>query len=241
MNSNKKHIMALALLLAACDSGDIADPSYTVSQSGRAVRMTATVSGVSLLGDDLCVALAAFAPGDTYATVQRTVSSATPDGTRLELVLGNLGDNVGVELVLAGRLRNRVLTLAEADLSGCQPGDTLNLDLGELDLSLTGCVQRGVFDQTCVQCHSTGHQAAGLSLSSGQSLDCLAGVPSTAVPGEVRVVPGHPERSLLHHVLSDEGSQVVEFNHTEIMSSQFKTNLAEARDIIDRWITSLAD
>lgn len=244
MNCNiiRNFLFAFVLLAASCDSGDIAAPSYAVSQSGRAVRMCATVTGVSSLDDDICVSLAVFAAGDTYATVQRTISSATPDGTRVELVLGNLGDDVATaELVLSGKLRNRLLTLFEVDLSDCQPGDTVDMDLGTLQLNLQGCVQRGVFDQTCVQCHSGSHQAAGLSLSPGQSLEQLAGVPSTAVPGGVRVVPGQPGRSVLCQVLSDNGGQVVGFNHTDLMSSQFKTNLSEVRSVIERWISSLAD
>lgn len=236
-------LLGLLLLLtatAACDSGDIAGQDYTVSESGKTVRLRMTVSGAGRLEEDLCLALAAYADDEKYATVQRVIPTATPDGTQVELILGNLGDHIHtVALVLAGRLRDRILTLADIDLTACADGDTLTTDLGPLTLDLYGCIQTGILDQTCIQCHSTSHQAARLNLSEGYSMEQLVDVPSTVRPHLLRVSPGQPQESLLHQVVAEDGSQAVGFNHTDLMSSQFKSNLPEVRWLIDRWITSL--
>ena len=230
----------LLMLCVSCDSGDIVEQGYSVTESGRAVRMRMVVSGADQLDKDLSVALAAYADDKQYASVQRTIPASTPDGTAMDLILGNLDDHIqSAALVLAGRLRDRILTLADVDLSACADGDTLTLDLDTLQLDLYGCIQYGIFDKACIQCHATSHQAARLNLEAGHSLPNLVGVYSTVHPQMLRVKAGHPQESLLHQVIGEDGSTAVGFNHTDLVSSQFKSNLLEVRQLLDRWITNL--
>ena len=129
----------LLMLCVSCDSGDIVEQGYSVTESGRAVRLRMVVSGADQLDKDLSVALAAYADDKQYASVQRTIPASTPDGTAMDLILGNLDDHIqSAALVLAGRLRDRILTLADVDLSACADGDTLTLDLDTLQLDLYG-------------------------------------------------------------------------------------------------------
>jgi hypothetical protein len=53
------------------------------------------------------------------------------------------------------------------------------------------------------------------------------------------VESGNAEGSLLHLILNEGGENLLSHNHTEILSSQFKTNLEEVEDLIDSWIRQL--
>ncbi len=56
---------------------------------------------------------------------------------------------------------------------------------------------QGVFDAYCTGCHEGDAPPAGLDLSPGVSWSQLVGRPSTGNPDLMRVVPDHPEASLL--------------------------------------------
>ena len=98
----------------------------------------------------------------------------------------------------------------------------------------------GVFNRACVQCHgANGRPAAGLNLTEGNAYASLVDVPSTRREGYMRVESGNAEASLLHLILSEGGENLLSHNHTEILSSQFKTNLEEMETLIDSWIDHL--
>lgn len=226
------------LLLVACDSGDITERDYEVRSEGKCVKLTATARGLDDWSDDSHLALACFAQGNQYAVTQRILSTA--DGnTPISLTLTHIDSSTStVELAITNKLRKRLLTLVSLNLEDyAESDDTIRLDLGHIDLSMLGCLQRGVFDRACVQCHgANGRKAAGLDLTEGHSYANLVNAPSTTKEGTTRVVAGNAEASLLHQILSEDGHDILHYNHTEVLSSQFKDNLEETRRLIDKWM-----
>ncbi len=234
-------ILAALLVMAGCDSGDILAPAYAESEGGRTVSVQMCVVGLHDLDASFTLALAAYAKADLYAIVQRAVPSSTPDSTHLTVTLGNVGDAAtSVRLVLAGILRDRRLSLREWDISSLALGDTLHADLGTLRLDTYGCLQYGLFDQACIQCHgATGKAAAGLNLSAGQAEAALVDVPATSVDGCLRVKRGSPQESLLYQVLAADSAVDLHFSHTDLILSHFKEEMEGVRQIVKAWIEGL--
>ncbi len=231
-----------AFLLAACDSGDIEEKIYTAEDTGQVVKVTATISGLGDWDDDYNVALAGFNDNSNFAVMQRTLPHSIEDGTPVELILNNVTENIStVEFAITDKLRGRVITLssvAMADYS--ESKDTIRMNLGTLDVSMFGVLQTGMFNVACIQCHGgNGRSAAGLNLTDGMSYDQLVDVPSSRIEGSYRVVSGEPEQSVMRMILHEGGEDILHYNHTEVLSSQFKTNLDEVQNLIDEWIKKL--
>ncbi|MBQ9294319.1 MAG: hypothetical protein IJ219_05245 [Bacteroidaceae bacterium] len=234
-----------AVCLASCDSGDIQDKVYQVDEKGYTVKMTACVSGLSEWeGTGFSLAVAGFTQDSKFALVQKAVPSTLDDGTSVSLVLSNISSEVRtVEVALTNSLRERIITLASVsmeDYSENTAHDTIRIDLGTIDVGRFGVLQTGLFDRACIQCHGgTGRSAAGLNLTKGNAYAALVDVPSTRLDGYMRVESGNAEGSLLHLVLNEGGENLLSHNHTEILSSQFKSNLEEVSSLIDSWIEHL--
>lgn len=241
----KPHVILTAglacLALSACDSGDIPETQYAVSSSGRTARLTARVTGVSAWDDSYTVALAAFGDGSNYSIVQRAIPNTTPDSAVIDIVMSGItADATSVELVVTNKLRKRVMTLASTRDIGEDPSDTIRLNLGDIRVDAFGALQNGVFNTACIMCHGgNGYKGADLDLTETASYADLVGVASTRVSGATRVTPGDAESSLLRALLREGGENLIGHNHTEILSSQFKTNLPEAQSLIDYWINHL--
>ena len=92
-------------------------------------------------------------------------------------------------------------------------------------------------------CHGNpangGSGAANLNLTEGKAYDNLVDVPSTRKEGRFRVVSGTASQSLLHQILAEGGEDILHYNHTEVLSSQFKNDVGPVRTFIDYWINSL--
>lgn len=240
------YIYIIALVcLASCDSGDIQEKVYTVDETGYTVKLTARMTGLSDWdGSGYTLAVAGFTPDSKFALMQRALPSTEDDDAPVSLVLSNISSDVKtVELVLTNSLRKRIITLATIDMADYQGNtarDTIRLDLGTLDVGELGVLQAGLFDRACIQCHgASGRSAAGLNLTQGNAGAALVDVPSTRREGYLRVESGNAEGSLLHLILSEGGENLLTHNHTEILSSQFKSNLEEVTALIDRWINRL--
>jgi hypothetical protein len=227
-------------LLAACDSGDIEEQSYSTTEGGYTVKLTATLTGIDSWDNKYAVSLAGFTTGDNYAQVVRIIPNTTPDSTRVEVVFSNIGDNINtVELAITNRLRERIITLARVNLDDYDnKKDTIYMDLGVTDVSRFGALQLGLFNMACIQCHggNGGAGAAGLNLTEGRSFANLVNVSSTRKEGMMRVVGGNARESLLHQMMAEGGENMLHVNHTEILSNQFRENLNEVRQLIDEWI-----
>ena len=212
-----------ALAFAACDSGDIYEPTAeTQSTASRVVKLTADISGLGSLPEKYALSLAAFKSNDRYATKLQTIAEEGP----ITVLMSNTDNGVStVELAITDRLRHRVLTLAAADYSGsAEDLDTIRLEVGRIDVSQFNCLQQAVFNKACIQCHGGNGRKAG-------SLDLTEDA--------IRVVSGNAEQSLLHQILQDGGQNVLHYNHVEVLSSQFKENLEEVKKYIDDWINGL--
>ena len=233
----------LSLHLVSCDSGDIEEQSYTITDKGHTVKLTAVLSGIDTWESRYSISLAGFSTGDNYAQVVRSLPNTTPDGTRVEMILSNIGDNINtVELAITNRLRERIITLARVNLEDyTNKKDTIYMDLGVTDVSKFGALQLGLFNMACIQCHggNGGAGAAGLNLTEGRSFANLVNVPSSRKEGMMRVVGGNAQESLLHQMMAEGGENLLHVNHTEILSNQFRENLNEVRQLIDEWIGEL--
>lgn len=236
------YYIGVLAVLAACDSGDIAEKVYSVNEVGLTVKVTARMTGLSEWeGTGYTLAVAGFTPDSKFALVQRALPTTTEDGTPVSLVLSNLGSDVQtVELALTNSLRKRIITLAAinmTDYTDNNTRDTIRLDLGDIDVGRFGVLQTGIFNRACIQCHGgNGRSAAGLNLTEGNAYAALVDVPCTRREGYLRVESGNVEGSLLHIILNKGGENMLSHNHTEILSSQFKTNLEEVSALIDQWI-----
>lgn len=241
------HFIYLAALfgICACDGGDIAEKVFTVDETGYTMKVTGRMNGLSdWEGSGYTLAVAGFTADSKFALLQRALPSTAEDDSPVSIVLSNLsGELKTVELALTNSLRKRIITLATinmADYSGNTARDTIRLDIGNIDVSRFGVLQTGLFNRACIQCHgASGRSAAGLNLTEGHAYASLVDVPSTRREGFMRVESGNAEGSLLHLVLNEGGENLLSHNHTEILSSQFKTNLEEVSALIDSWIDQL--
>lgn len=232
----------ISCLLASCDSGNILDKEITVRESGKVVKLTATIIGISDWGGTYNVAVAGFSCDNQYALTQRAIPENTADGTTISIVMNNLSTEVNtVELALTNRLRKRILTLASMTIDDFKDdGDTIRMDIGTIRVDEIGCIQRGIFDVACIQCHgANGRSAGNLNLTEGNAPACLVDVDaqsSVAGQGYKRIEAGNPDASLLYKILIPGGEDILHYNHTEVLSSQFKNNLDEVKSLLYEWI-----
>ena len=233
------------LPLVSCDSGDIEEQAVSIEDKGYTVKLTAVLTGIDSWESKYSVSLAGFTTGDNYAQVVRAIPNTTPNNTRIELILSNIGDEINtVELAITNRLRERIITIAKVNLDDyANQKDTIHMDLGQTDVSRFGALQKGLFNMACIQCHggNGGAGAASLNLTEGKSYANLVNTPSTRKGGMMRVVSGNAQESLIHQMMAEGGENLLHVNHTEILSNQFRENLNEVRQLIDEWINNLGD
>lgn len=238
-------LAVICCLLASCDSGDILDKEITVRESGKVVKLTATIFGISDWGGKYNVAVAAFSGDNQYALTQRAISENIAEGTSVSIVMDNLSAEVNtVELALTNKLRKRILTLASMNIDDFKDnGDTIRMDIGAIRIDEMGCIQRGILDVACIQCHgANGRSAGNLNLTEGNAPACLVDVDaqsSVAGQGYKRIVEGNPDASLLYQILNPGGEDILHYNHTEVLSSQFKNNLYEVKSLLQEWISKM--
>ena len=234
-----------ALFVASCDSGDIAEKVFTVDETGYTLKVTAQMSGLDEWeGSGYTLAVAGFSADSKFALLQRQFPSPSGGAWEGAIILSNLsGELQTVELALTNSLRKRIITLATVNMADyAQNGthDTIRLDLGHVDVGRLGVLQRGLFDRACIQCHGgNGRSAAGLNLTEGNAEANLVDVASTRREGFMRVESGNAEGSLLHLILSKGGENLLTHNHTEILSSQFRSNYEDLSALIDAWIENI--
>ena len=235
-------LASISCMLASCDSGNILDKEISVQESGKVVKLTATIDAISDWGGKYNIALAAFSSDNDYALTQRAIPENTVKGTPVSIVMNNITSEVStVELVLTNKLRKRILTLALMNIDTSKAdGDTIRMDLGTISIDETGCIQNGIFNVACIQCHGANGGSAGkLNLTNGNPPACLVDVDaqsSVKDMGYKRIVAGNPDASLLYKILCPGGETILHYNHTEVLSSQFKNNLEEVKSLLYEWI-----
>lgn len=236
-------IFLLSLCLTACDSGDIEESGYSTASGGLTLRFKAHLTSQDNWEETgYGIVLAGFSDQSNYAVLQRPIPLEAMNGEAMELVMSNVSNSIStMELAVTNTLRKRIVTFRTIDLEPYQGrADTIDLDLGTIDVGLGGFMQQGIFNQACIQCHgANGRRAGSLDLTDGMALQELIDVPSTQKPGYTRIVSGDAEGSLLRMILHEGGENLLHYNHTEVLSSQFKESLEDVKNLIDEWINGL--
>lgn len=236
-------LLSFLFALISCDSGDIVDREAEQESNGYTVKMSAIVSGTTALSDKYDLALATFKGSDNYALTVYSIPSTSLDHTDVIVVASNIpGDVSTVELVITNRLRQRVISLASINMADyASATDTIRMNVGTIDVGMMGVIQHHVFNASCIQCHggNGGNGAAALDLTEGHSLANLKDVASTRKEGAFRIVSGNAGQSLLHQILDEGGEDILHYNHTEVLTSQFKNDAPAVRTFIDDWINSM--
>lgn len=236
-------IFLLALCLTACDSGDIEEHGYSTASGGLTLRFRAQLSSQDDWEETgYGIVLAGFSDQSSYAVLQRPIPLASMNGEEMEMVVSNVSNGITtMELTVTNTLRKRIVTFRTVSLEAYKGRvDTIDIDLGRIDVGLSGFMQQGIFNQACIQCHGgNGRKAGTLDLTDGMALQQLIDVPSSQKPGYTRIVSGDAEGSLLRMILHEGGENLLNYNHTEVLSSQFKESLEDVKNLIDEWINSL--
>lgn len=100
---------------------------------------------------------------------------------------------VAVALAIAMALPGAGRAWSVSDASGCTSLDAVPI---QYTIDYQSAIQ-GIFDAHCIACHSGDLPPADLDLGAGGSWSHLFNVPSSQDAQVLRVVPNHPERSLL--------------------------------------------
>lgn len=236
-------LLAPLMALSACDSGDIVEKNAADEKNGHTVKLSVTVAGMADLNEKYSLALATFKSDDNYALTTYSIPADTKDHELVNVVAPNIDSNVStVELAIINRLRQRIMTLARINMDEyAETTDTIRMDAGAVNVNMFNIIQQRIFNMSCVQCHggNGGNGAANLNLTEGKAFDNLVDVPSTRKEGRFRVVSGAAGQSLLHQILAEGGEDILHYNHTEVLSSQFKNDVAPVRSFIDDWINDL--
>lgn len=232
---NKTYIiltMLAAFLLCACDDGRIEEKEVTFKE-GRTVNLKGTLHGVSSwTGSSYYLAFAGFDNEDQYAIISKIITS-TGDNDQVEITLSGIDEEVTqVELCVLNRLRQRVMTFQQMDITEAR--NAIDFEVGEQDVSGFDAIQYALFDQSCTACHGgSGRSAAGLDLTAGKSYAALINKPSTKITGLNLVTPGDAGNSVLSQVLNSDVSATWRQNHADMLNKDRTANLL---DFINQWI-----
>lgn len=229
----KQSILALVItaIAVSCDDGRIYDSSAITATTGRTLHLTATIKGAGNWPDGYRLVTAGFNPTSNYALIAKDVMPAA-DGT-VEHTMTQIDEEATtVELCIIDRLRKRIVTYESLDCTGA--ATNIEMNLGELDVSMYPTIQNKIFNTYCIQCHGgSTYAGAGLYLTTGKSYDALVNVQSIKSPaGALLVTPGNAEASFLHTALNTDISSSWRIDHIDII--QFPALLT----IIDEWINA---
>ena len=229
----KNNVIFASLLMAAalcgCDDGSVPRKEYVITHSGLTAKLTGHITGADSWPEYYQLVLAGF--GESEYAVTQVLVSPDADGN-VTLTLTDIGSDVQtVELCVTNRLRRRVMTYRSLDVVSAV-GDTLYLDMGQVDADMYTAIQDHIFNSTCAQCHGLSTSAAaGLYLSEGHSYASLVNQPATSVEG-TRVIPGNADESVLHKVINPGNELNLGFSHEGMITSSTDLRL------IDEWINA---
>lgn len=219
-------------LLYSCDDGSIPEVDITPQDNGYVAKLTGHITGIKRWSNQYTVVLAGFADDSDYATVQKNLPSNDGD---ISVTLANIPtDTKRVELCVTNSLRKHVVTLASINIAEAA-GDTIRLNVGQLDASQFAAIQQHVFSTTCANCHGAStFAAAGLYLTEGKSYEYLINSESSKESGMMRVQPGDAEHSILYKALTTDISTEGKwrYDHTsEVVNENMLT-------LIGNWINA---
>lgn len=233
-------LFAFALLLVACDSGDIPEREYTIEKTGLTANLTGLATGLADWGDKYELVLAAFDDQSDYSLVQKDLPSSHPDGTALNFTLAGIPPTANtIELCVVGRLRDRIATLAEVKITDemrANPRTPIVIDLGTKRLDRFGVVEGTIFHNRCEGCHKGATPPRGLSLEAGRSHAQLVGVVSRVLPPEMRVVAGDASKSWLIKIL-EAPHEALRFDHSKFFAPRSDGRSTQGElELLKHWI-----
>ena len=226
------HFSLLLLLLTACDDGKV-EESYAAVTEGRAVHLTAVVTGTGTWPTGYTLALAGFRADDDYAAAMYTLRP--DDEGHVDVTLTNLpADVTSVELCIVNTLHQRVASYSRVEGSALETSRTIEFEAGSANVSMYHTLQTDFFDRRCISCHGgSDHAARGLRLTEGQSYSHLVGVNSQRVPTRQLVQPGNPHASVLYQVVTTDLTADWGQPHTDMFSPEKDVRLIT---LLSDWI-----
>lgn len=219
---------------ASCDDGRLYEDQITIPETGRVAKLTGQLTGISSWAEGYDVVVAGFAKDNNFAIITKDVQ-VSADG-KVSTVLSGIPDEVSeVEFCVTNRLRKRILTFRQADLSASETSDTIRMEVEAMNVGMYAAIQEQLFNTTCTSCHGASTSAAkGLYLTEGKSYDALMNVPSAIRPDSMLVNPGNATASVLYQVIANDLDATLSRPHHEMISTQEVNWLTLVRD----WINS---
>lgn len=205
----------VAALLMACDDGSVTDPVYVDDSKTFAVEVRGTFHGLDQWGGGLSLALAGYDGESRYSTIQKNLPLTADKGVADTISLSKIPSSTKtIELAAANNLRQKVASLFSYEIPEDQhPDEVIEIDLGDIDASMFGAVDKAVFQGlSCARCHQGATPPAGLDLTTANAWAALVNHPSEKEPDQTLVKPGDAEASFLYKVITD-GDDNVHYSH----------------------------
>ncbi len=232
------HLMLVsAILLAACDDGDIQE-KYTYQQEGLKVSIDVEISGTDSWPEGYSVTLSGFENQRNdkdiaeYSEISKQIIP-NPNG-KTHITLGGIPQSVNyLEIGILNRIRQRYITIWQQEISDDDKNnrDTITYDAGTIKAGMYNYIQTEYFNNSCANCHglSEGGAAAGLYLTEGKSYAAIVGKQSAKNSTINIVTPKDTANSSLHRILWGNFPEV-KHNHTD------KLAIDDEKVLIDMWI-----
>lgn len=215
----------LAGCLTACDSGDIVPKQETGNKEIKATVHFTHVRTIPTVRERKLAFMSYTHPGDEQPNRIKVITAAL-EGEPTELLLSQVPDDTRqVVLALVDQDNQVIYPFFQKEITGLSD----QIDLGSLSVNLIAYdrLQKQLFDQSCLDCHSGGNLSRGLNLGEGQSYRAIVHAESK-IPGMPIVKPGDVEGSLMVRQLTDYDT------------GSFHTTLSTLKDndlvLLEEWI-----
>lgn len=226
------YIFAALLLCTSCDDGDIYNENKNVNREGATLKLTGKLHGADQWNEEYTLVIAAFEEGNEYAINAKNIP-ASINGKEAATTLSGITSNAKtLELCVINRLRERIASFASVENSS--DGDTIKMEVGEINVGMHSAIQKTIFNTTCAHCHGANAKegVANLSLTANNSYNALVGRESCKAAGKMLVAPGDAENSLLYEILTTDRSKEWNYDHSKEILSKSRLNLLKG------WIES---
>lgn len=235
----KRHLiyslLFLTALLTSCDEGTIYEKELVIPQEGLTLKMTGSFTGLNTWPSSYQLVLASFA--DETLNKYKLVDATNDGKGTISINLSGLKDNITqLQLCIMERASRKSIiayqTIEKEDMVA--EGDTIYMNVGDLDVSMYHSIQSYVFDSKCINCHGlTGSAPRGLFLTSDKSYASLVDQPSKANPDYKLVEPGKAGSSLLPLILNSNG--LIGHDHADILDARNKSMIVS---MLRDWINN---
>lgn len=230
----------LSLILqtsTSCDDGLITETGYEHTNTSYTIKLTGTFKSLKSWSGDYSVACACFDGESDYSIIQKVLPPESSDSTVQTLIMSGVPtDAKTVEIAVVTPLRKRIATLYSYSIPSFQNyNDTIELNIGEINVGMFGAINKFLFQNTsvnCARCHASAQSTAHLDLTEKNAYNSLVGTKAYKDSTYVRVKPYDADSSYLYRVLSTDVSDI-RYNHPSLLSDH---NVL--LEIIKYWINS---